>query len=87
MNLQALESRFLSTCSSRWASVCRATGKPAIQVNGKGEVFALSDRPESSFDRTADFAQNDRAHVQGDGARFDFGKIQNVVNKAEQFLS
>src|SRR5271165_4091348 len=39
-----------------------------VQVDGKGEAFALRDRTESALDRTADFAQHNGTHVQGNRA-------------------
>src|SRR5260370_9288604 len=39
-----------------------------VQVDGKREILALRDGTESALDRTADFAQHDGPHVQGDRA-------------------
>src|SRR5271157_933609 len=39
-----------------------------VQVDSEGEAFALRDRTESALDRTADFAQHNGAHVQGNRA-------------------
>src|ERR1700693_430462 len=49
--------------------------QPWVQVDRKGEVFALRDRTKSALDRTADFSQ------------YDWDHLQSVVNQAEQFLS
>ena len=85
VNLNAFESRFLSTCCSRCSSVSIAGGTFAPWTSiSKLEALVLGDRPERPLDEVAHVGERDVADVDVHPPGLDLREVEDVVDQVEQ---
>ena len=84
VNLNALESRFLSTCCRRLASVSMRAVEMRIDLDLEVQVAGIGFVPERPRHRLDDALEHDLFGLDRDRARLDLGKIENVADEVEQ---
>ena len=87
MNLNAFESRFFSTCSSRCASVRNRRRHGRIDVDVEADALPFGDVAEGAFHALAQLVEAQLADIERHRARFDLREIENVVDQPQQVLA
>ncbi|MCY1515091.1 hypothetical protein D9M68_496670 [compost metagenome] len=64
-----------------------AGGQRRRHVDGETERAAFGDWPEGPFDLVAQVGEQGFVEVQGDGARFDLGQVEDLVDQFQQVLA
>ena len=86
MNLNALDNRFLSTCSSRCTSVSMPAGTP-VQPRRRSQLLFLSDRLKELSQIVGQSFDGYRFRPDLHVACLDFGQIEDVVDQVEQIIA
>ena len=88
VNLNAFESRFLSTCCSRAESVCIDRGKSGSSSTANARRLGSGRPVRRSAECRPPAASNDTsADVRGHHARLDLGQVQDVVDQRQQVVA
>jgi hypothetical protein len=87
VNLKAFESRFLSTCCSRRASVRMAAGSSADWSISKVEALGHRHLAEGALDEAAHVGELHLVDVDVHRARLDLRQIEDVVDQLEQIAA
>ena len=81
VNLKAFDSRFLSTCCSRFASVEMARGQLVVDRDVQDEALRLRHRAEGPIDVLAQVGERQLADLDRHRARLDLGHVEDVVDQ------
>ena len=85
VNFSALDSRFLSTCCSRLASVMIVSaGRFSDYLNRKVEALSFGDVAECAQTQVAKFGESYAAHFHVHLAGLDLTQVENVVDQGKQ---
>ena len=84
VNLNALESRLRSTCSTRCSSVKTTAGVSGAVVTSSFRPFCSATEPERALDVLADPADLDRAGVDLHLAGLDLRQVEDVGDQRQQ---